>query len=105
SHKDPNGKDTHDIGLAPTLGGAARPFLEKAVHAGWSPDGQRIVYHVCAPGDPTFVVNRDGSNPKQIFVDKPGMHCHHHVWSPDGQYIYFVRGFPPNELDVWRIPF
>ena len=50
------------------------------------------------------MINRDGSNPKQIFVDKPGVHCHHHVWSPDGRYIYFVRGFPPNELDVWRIP-
>ncbi|MCM3906050.1 MAG: serine/threonine-protein kinase [Pyrinomonadaceae bacterium] len=104
SHKDPNGKDTHDIRLTPTLGGAARPFLERAVHAAWSPDGQRIVYHEFGPGDPTFVVDRDGSNPRQILIDKPGVHCHHHTWSPDGRYIYFVRGFPPNELDVWRIP-
>lgn len=104
SQKDPNGKDTHDIRLTPTLGGSARPFLEKAVNAAWSADGQKIVYHGFSPGDPTFVVNRDGSNPRQIFVDKPGMHCHHHAWSPDGHYIYFVRGFPPNELDVWRIP-
>ena len=104
SSKDSTGKDTHDLWLTPTLGGAARPFLERAVHAAWSPDGQRIVYHEGAPGDPTFVIDRDGSNPKQIFVDKPGVHCHHHVWSPDGRYVYFVRGFPPNELDVWRIP-
>lgn len=104
SHKDSTGKDTHDIWLTPTMGGAARPFLEKAVHVAWSPDGQRIVYHEFGPGDPTFVAARDGSNPKQIFVDKPGVHCHHHVWSPDGRHIYFVRGFPPNELDVWRIP-
>ena len=104
SHKDSTGKDTHDIWLTPTMGGAARPFLEKAVHVAWSPDGQRIVYHEFGPGDPTFVAARDGSNPKQIFVDKPGVHCHHHVWSPDSRYIYFVRGFPPNELDVWRIP-
>lgn len=103
SHKDSTGKDTHDIWLTPTMGGAARPFLEKAVHAAWSPDSQRIVYHQFGPGDPTFIAARDGSNPKQIFVDKPGVHCHHHVWSPDGRYIYFVRGFPPNELDVWRI--
>jgi Tol biopolymer transport system component len=104
SSKDSTGKDTHDLWLTPTLGGAARPFLERAVHAAWSPDGQRIVYHEGGPGDPTFVIGRDGSNPKQIFVDKPGVHCHHHVWSPDGRYIYFVRGLPPNELDVWRIP-
>jgi Tol biopolymer transport system component len=104
SHKDSTGKDTHDIWLTPTMGGTPRPFLERAVNAAWSPDGERIVYHEFGPGDPTFVAARDGSNPKQIFIDKPGVHCHHHVWSPDGRYIYFVRGFPPNELDVWRIP-
>ena len=103
SQKDSTGKDRHDIWLVPTLGGAPRPFLERAVHVAWSPDNQRIVYHGFTPGDPTFVADRNGGNPKQIFVDKPGAHCHHHIWSPDGRYIYFVRGFPPNELDVWRI--
>jgi serine/threonine protein kinase/dipeptidyl aminopeptidase/acylaminoacyl peptidase len=103
SQKDSTGKDRHDIWLVPTLGGAPRPFLERAVHVAWSPDNQRIVYHGFTPGDPTFVADRNGGNPKQIFVDKPGAHCHHHLWSPDGRYIYFVRGFPPNELDVWRI--
>ena len=103
SQKNSTGKDTHGLWLMPTLGGAARPFLERAVHAAWSPDGQKIVYHEFTPGDPTFVMDRDGGNPKQIFIDKWGAHCHHHVWSPDGRYIYFVRGFPPNELDVWRI--
>jgi Tol biopolymer transport system component len=49
-------------------------------------------------------MNRDGGQPKQIFVDKPGAHCHYQIWSPDGRYIYFVRGFPPNEMDLWRIP-
>jgi Tol biopolymer transport system component len=104
SQKDSTGKDTHDIWLTPTVSGTLRPFLEKAVHAAWSPDGRRIVYHLAAPGDPTFVIDRDGGNPKQIFIEKPGAHCHHHIWSPDSRYIYFVRGFPPNELDVWRIP-
>ena len=103
SQKDSTGKDTHGLWLMPTLGGTPRPFLERAVHAAWSPDGQKIVYHTFDAGDPTFVMDRDGGNPKQIFIDKPGAHCHHHVWSPDGRYIYFVRGFPPNELDVWRI--
>ncbi|HEU0174046.1 MAG TPA: protein kinase [Blastocatellia bacterium] len=97
------GKETQSIWLMPTVGGAPQPFLERAVHAAWSPDGQRIVYHGFNPGDPTFVIDRDGSNPKQIFIGKPGVHCHHHIWSPDGRYIYFVSGFPPNEMDVWRI--
>src|SRR5215831_10568160 len=97
------GKETQSVWLMPTVGGAPQPFLERAVHAAWSPDGQRIVYHGFTPGDPTFVIDRDGSNPKQIFIGKPGVHCHHHIWSPDGRYIYFVSGFPPNEMDVWRI--
>jgi serine/threonine protein kinase len=99
------GKEALGIWLTPTLGGAEpRPFLDGIVHAAWSADGQRIVYHEGEPGDPIFVMNRDSGQPKQIWVDKPGVHCHYQVWSPDGRYIYFVRGFPPNEMDLWRIP-
>jgi serine/threonine protein kinase len=99
------GRDTFGIWLTPTLGGAEpRPFLDGMVHAAWSADGQRIVYHEYGPGDPIFVMNRDSGQPKQIWVDKPGVHCHYQIWSPDGRYIYFVRGFPPNEMDLWRIP-
>ncbi|HKQ76470.1 MAG TPA: protein kinase [Blastocatellia bacterium] len=103
SQIDTLGKETYSIWRAPAVGGTLRPFLDKAVHAAWSPDGERIVYHEFTPGDPTFVSDRNGGNPKQIFIGKPGVHCHHHIWSPDGHYIYFVRGFPPNEMDVWRI--
>jgi len=98
-------KETFGIWLTPTVGGAEpRPFLDGTVHAAWSTDGQKIVYHEFKPGDPTFVMNRDSGQPKQIYIDKPGVHCHYQIWSPDGHYIYFVRGFLPNELDVWRIP-
>ncbi len=100
-----NAPDIMSIWLTPTVGGATpRPFLEGAVYAAWSADGQRIVYHTGTPGDPIFVIDRNGGQPKQIFIDKPDVHCHYQVWSPDGRYIYFVRGFPPNELDIWRIP-
>jgi len=63
-----------------------------------------MVYHEGTPGDPIFVIDRNGGQPKQIFIDKPNVHCHYPVWSPDDRYIYFVRGFPPNEMDIWRIP-
>ncbi|HJZ74450.1 MAG TPA: hypothetical protein VKE51_22090, partial [Vicinamibacterales bacterium] len=40
---------------------------------------------------------------RQILVSNPGVHNHFPVWSPDGAFIYFVRGFPPDQMDVWRI--
>src|SRR5713226_9343768 len=94
---------TH-IWMVPTMGGVPRPFLENAVNVAWSPDRNKIVYHGFG-GDPIFIADRNGSNPKQIFVEKPGVHCHFPTWSPDGRYIYFVKGIPPaGEWDIWRIP-
>jgi Tol biopolymer transport system component len=98
----PDGKQ-HSVWLVPTIGGAPRVFLPNAVEAAWSPDHNRIVYYAPAPGDPIFIADRNGGNARQICVDKPGIHEHYVTWSPDGRYIYFVRGIPPDEMDVWRI--
>ena len=71
----------------------------------WSPDGKSLAYHTNDPGDPIFIADRNGSNPRRIFVAQPGVHCHYLTWSPDGRFIYFVRGIPPTEeMDIWRIP-
>ena len=32
-----------------------------------------------------------------------GVHCHFPLWSPDDAFIYFVRGVPPDNWDIWRI--
>lgn len=32
-----------------------------------------------------------------------GVHCHFPVWSPDDAFIYFVRGVPPDDWDIWRV--
>ena len=58
----------------------------------WSPDRARLVYHTPEEGDPVFIADRNGNNPRQIHVDKPGVHNHHLTWSPDGRFIYFVKG-------------
>jgi serine/threonine protein kinase len=90
--------------LAPALGGAPRPLL-KGLNPAWSPDGTRIAYHTPDPGDPIFLADRNASNPKQIFAEKPGGHCHYLTWSPDGRFLYFVRGTTTTEeTDIWRIP-
>jgi serine/threonine protein kinase/Tol biopolymer transport system component len=90
------------VWLVPTIGGAPQLFLPKAVEATWSTDGSQVAYFF-PPGDLIFVADRNGGDPRQILGDKPGFHNHYLNWSPDGRFIYFVRGVPPNDMDVWRI--
>ena len=92
------------VSLAPVTGGPLRPFLGTAVMAVWSPDGSRIAYHETTPGDPIYIADSTGRNARRIFVAEPGVHCHHLSWSPDGRYLYFSRGVPPNDMDIWRVP-
>ena len=40
---------------------------------------------------------------RQIYAAERGVHCHYLGWSPKGAFIYFVQGFPPDEMDIWRI--
>jgi Tol biopolymer transport system component len=63
-----------------------------------------MVFHR-ADGDPIFVSDANGANPKQIFRDpNPGAHCHFPIWSRDGKWIYFTRGNPSiGDWDLWRI--
>jgi Tol biopolymer transport system component/tRNA A-37 threonylcarbamoyl transferase component Bud32 len=93
-----------DAGWAvPTMGGPLRPYLKGIAELDWSPDGRRIVYHPPAPGDPLFVTEADEKVGRQIYAARSGVHNHFPVWSPDGAFIYFVQGFPLDEMDVWRI--
>jgi serine/threonine protein kinase len=87
----------------PTMGGELRPYLPGIAELDWSPDGAQIVYHPSATGDPIFVTQPGERVGRQIFVTRPGLHNHFQVWSPDGQFIYFVHGVPLDEMDVWRI--
>jgi Tol biopolymer transport system component len=61
-----------------------------------------MVYHTTAPGDPLFVRDVRGVN-HRIYGAPSGVHCHFPLWSQDDAYIYFVRGIPPDDWDVWRI--
>jgi len=86
----------------PTMGGSVRPYMDGKELA-WSPDGTRVAYHTDTTGDPIFVSAPDEKIGKQIYAAEPGVHCHYLAWSPDGAFIYFARGFPPDEMDIWRI--
>ena len=93
--------------IMPVLGGPARPFLGKdTVNVAWSADGTRLAYFKGgASGDAIFVSEPDGAGARQVFAAKPGDHTHYPVWSPDGQYVYFIRGgVRLTQADVWRVP-
>jgi Tol biopolymer transport system component len=95
-------RGSFSLWLVPMIGGTPRLFLQKGVEAAWSPDSGRISYYF-PPGDRVFVADKNGEDPREIVSERPGFHNHYLTWSPDGHFIYFVRGIPPDDLDVWRI--
>ena len=99
-----DGSHPEDIKVmaAPTAGGELRDFLRGVAEVAWSHDGSRIAYHTTAPGDPIFVRDARGAT-QRIYVAPAGVHCHFPLWSKDDAYIYFARGIPPNDWDIWRI--
>jgi serine/threonine protein kinase/Tol biopolymer transport system component len=91
--------------IRPLLGGTPRRFVEGGLEPTWSPDGNSLIYHTNDLGDPLFLADKDGSDPRKIFVGTPGMHGHYPTWSPDGRFVYLVMGsIATAELDIWRIP-
>jgi Tol biopolymer transport system component len=103
-----DGSQTGDVNVLalPVGGGQLSTYLAGTGEFDWSSDGKRLVYHTTAPGDPLFV--RDsGANgahaDRMIYVAPAGMHCHFPLWSPDDEYVYFVRGVPGGSWDIWRI--
>lgn len=104
----PDGSQPGDVRLvaAPTAGGPLRPYLPNVAEFDWSGDGRRLVYHTTAPGDPLFVREsgpRGEAIERMIYVAPAGVHCHFPIWSRDDTFIYFVRGVPPDDWDIWRI--
>ena len=100
-----DGSQTGDVNIlaVSTAGGPLRSYLPEAGEFDWSRDGMRLVYHTTAPGDPLFVRELGKPGDRRIYVAPAGVHCHFPVWAPDGAFIYFVRGVPPDDWDIWRI--
>lgn len=96
---------TYTLWRVPTLGGELRPFLRDVLEPVWSPSGKYLAYHTTEPGDPIFVADATGENPKQVFPGLSNRHCHFLVWSLDERFIYFAGGSPvTDQWDIYRVP-
>src|SRR6185436_15271070 len=101
---DPGGTGIVDGGWAiPTIGGPLKPYRPGIAELDWSADGRRIVYHTSERGDPMFVTAAEDETPRQIYAAPGTFHNHFPLWSRDGAFVYFVRGEPPDEMDLWRM--
>ena len=92
-----------DVQAVPTMGGELRPYMEGVAEFDWSSDGTRLVYHTSEPGDPVFVTGPGNQVGRPVHVAARGVHCHFPLWSPDDAHVYFVRGTPPDAMDIWRM--
>ena len=110
----PRGNPGLEKVLVPLRGGRARPFLSQGHSTPfWSPDNTQLAYIGSSePGDPLYLADRTGADPRPIVVqqqgDTPffrrGVHTHNPAWSPDGQWIYAAHGTDPNgQMDIWRV--
>jgi serine/threonine protein kinase/Tol biopolymer transport system component len=95
--------DLASVVMGPTMGGMPKLFIDHGRNPAWSPDGKTLAYHTPDAGDPIFIADRNASNPQKIFAGGPGVHCHFLTWSLDGRFIYFVKGTPTTDTDIWRI--
>src|SRR5258706_8284343 len=90
-----------DIYSMPSSGGEAK--LLRGGHAfevqpRFSPDGKKILFTSDAGGgDNIWVMNRDGSEAKQITKERFRL-LNNGVWSPDGEYIVARKHFTSTRL-------
>jgi hypothetical protein len=85
-----------DIYLLPIEGGRARnisPGFHWDMQPAFSPDGQRIAFTSDRDGgDNIWVMNVDGSEPRQISREKFRL-TNNPAWSPDGRYVAARKHF------------
>lgn len=101
-----DGSRAEDVNVmaASTESGVLQPYLPETAEFDWSPDARQLAFHTTASGDPIFVRAASDATAHQIYVAPPGTHCHFLTWSPDGKFIYFVRGDPASgDWDIWRL--
>jgi hypothetical protein len=101
-----DGKQINSTSIVPTIGGAARSFLEARVAPKWSADASRLLFFsLIGNKDVIYTADSAAGNPRELFTVGPGEHNHYVAWSSDGRHVYTVRSTENlQEFDVWRAP-
>ena len=98
------GNNAHAHHRRPATGIPERGRKRPVLVSGWHP---HRLFQI-RPRDSLFVADRTGADAREILAPREGTHTHNPVWSPDGQWIYFVHGLvhgldQTDDMDVWRI--
>ncbi|HYW46383.1 MAG TPA: protein kinase [Bryobacteraceae bacterium] len=68
----------------------------------WSPDGQRLAYHLMAIGA-ILVRNANGAGQEEtVLQSKYAVYIND--WSPDGRYLMYTETSPETQYDLWLLP-
>jgi len=72
--------------------------------AAWSPDGQRIAYHVLN-GTKLFVTSAGGAGQEEVLLQSQGT-AYLNDWSPDGRYVVYTQLSLGSDgrTDLWLLP-
>ena len=93
-----------DLWVVGTLTGQLKQYLVNGNEIDFAHDGKRKVYHDDLPGDPMFITDDVTNAGRPLYAAEPGVHNHFPLWSADDAFVYFVKGYPPDKMDIWRIP-
>jgi eukaryotic-like serine/threonine-protein kinase len=91
------------------VGGTPRKIAQGIQAPRWSPDGTQLVGMMAgaAAGDSIWIVNSDGSSPREVLPRRGARHAHFPTWSRDGRFIYYIATTLTSHdepSEVWRVP-
>lgn len=81
------------------------PWLRKAEHPRWSPDGRTIIYNVEDRRNPTadsngiWTVRASGGEPRQLLATTPELHAFKPDYSPNGRWVVMGCTTPGQSSD------